>query len=220
MKGDVIIVEDYHYAAAFEIVEHLLPKIAAKEGRYTCTVAGESGSGKSEMAQAIVSVLNYKEVLAGIFQQDDYFIYPPKTNHNTRLKDISWVGPQEVKLTLLDQHLKAALEGSEQVVKPLVVFAEDRIEDETMTFTGLKVLIAEGTYTSLLENVDTRIFIARNRLETLDSRRKRGREPMNSFFEEVLEIEHGIISKHKAKADVIITKDYQVEFVQTLTKQL
>ena len=216
MKGDVIIVEDHHYAAALEIVDYLLPKIEAKGDRYTCTVAGESGSGKSEMAQAIVSVLNYKEVLAGIFQQDDYFIYPPKTNHNTRLRDISWVGPQEVKLTLLDEHLQAAWEGQDEIIKPLVIFAEDRIEEETMTFTGLKVLIAEGTYTSLLENVDTRIFIARNRLETLESRRKRGREPMNSFFEEVLEIEHGIISKHKAKADIVITKDYQVEFVETV----
>ena len=219
MKGDVIIVEDYHYTAAMTIVDYLLPQIEAKAGRFTCTVAGESGSGKSEMAQAIATVLNYKEVPTGIFQQDDYFIYPPKTNHNTRLKDISWVGPQEVKLALLDEHLKAAWDGQEAVVKPLVIFGEDRIEDETMTLTGLKVLIAEGTYTSLLENVDAKVFLTRNRLETMESRRKRGREPMDPFFEEVLEIEHEIISKHKAKADVIVTREFQVEFVGDLVAQ-
>ena len=216
MRGDVIIVEDYHYTAALEIVDYLLPKIEAKQGRYTITVAGESGSGKSEMGQAIATVLNYKEVPAGVFQQDDYFIHPPKTNHNTRLKDISWVGPQEVKLDLLDEHLKAAWDGEEEVVKPLVIFAEDRIEDETMTLKGFKVLIAEGTYTSLLENVDARVFLTRNRLETMESRRKRGREPMDPFFEEVLEIEHDIISKHKAKADVIVNNEFQVEFVNAM----
>ncbi|MCB0209728.1 MAG: hypothetical protein KDJ52_10375 [Anaerolineae bacterium] len=216
MKGDVIIIEDYHYTAALEIVDYLLPKIQAKQGRYTITVAGESGSGKSEMGQAIATVLNYKEILAGVFQQDDYFIYPPKTNHNTRLKDISWVGPQEVKLALLDEHLKAAWDGEEEVVKPLVIFAEDRIEEETMTLKGLNVLIAEGTYTSLLENVDARVFLTRNRLETMESRRKRGREPMDPFFEEVLEIEHDIISKHKARADVIVNNEFQVEFVDAM----
>lgn len=220
MKGDVIIVEDYHYAAALEIADYLLPKIEAKGGRYTITVAGESGSGKSEMGQAIATALNYKEVLTGVLQQDDYFIYPPKTNHQTRLKDISWVGPQEVKLALLDEHLKAAWDGEVEIVKPLVIFGEDRIEDEAMTLKGLKVVIAEGTYTSLLENVDTRVFLTRTRLETLEARRRRGREPMDPFFEEVLEIEHKIISKHKERADIIIDRDFQVEFVGDLVKQL
>ena len=73
--------------------------------------------------------------------------------------------------------------------------------------------IAEGTYTSLLQQVDRRVFIARNRLDTMEHRMKRGREDFDPFIEQVLEIEHEIISQHLALADVVITRDYDVEFV-------
>jgi uridine kinase len=211
MKGDIIIVEAYHYNAAKLIVEKILPEIRAKEGRYTITVGGESGSGKSEMAKAIAEKLADHGIQAGIYQQDDYFIHPPKTNDATRRQDINWVGPQEVKLDLLDEHLKAALDGADEVTKPLVIYEEDRVTAETMSLQGLKVVIAEGTYTTMLQNVDKKVFIARNRLDTLETRKKRGREQMDPFIEEVLKIEHAIISKHREIADIIITKEYEVE---------
>jgi hypothetical protein len=42
---------------------------------------------------------------------------------------------------------------------------------------------------------------------------KRGREEFDPFIEEVLTAEHEIISQHRARADVIITREYDVEFV-------
>ncbi len=212
MKGDIIIVEEHHYRAARKIIDRVLPEIQAKPGTYTMTVGGESGSGKSETAQAIAETLQEKGVRCGIYQQDDYFVHPPKTNDATRRQDIQWVGPQEVRLDLLDEHLKAALDGKAGVKKPLVIYDEDKITQETMRLEGLEVVIAEGTYTTLLNNVDKRIFIARTRLETMETRKKRGREAMDPFIERVLEIEHKIISAHKEKADVIILSDYEVEF--------
>ncbi|NDJ84262.1 MAG: hypothetical protein GYB66_00110 [Chloroflexi bacterium] len=211
MKGDIIIVEEHHRRVAKTIVGGILGEIQAKPGRYTMTVAGESGSGKSETAKAIAEELEANGVPAAIYQQDDYFVYPPKTNDATRRKDISWVGPNEVKLDLLDEHLKAALDGADEVTKPLVIYQEDRVDEETMSLAGSKVVIAEGTYTTLLNNVDKKVFINRNRLETLETRKKRGREEMDPFIEEVLKIEHGIISKHREKADIVITRDYEVE---------
>lgn len=76
-----------------------------------------------------------------------------------------------------------------------------------------RVAIAEGTYTTLLRNVHTRVFIARNHLETRAHREKRIRHEseLDEFIDRVLEIEHGIISLHRAKADIIITKDYEVQ---------
>jgi uridine kinase len=212
VKGDIIIVEEHHYRAARKIVDKILPEIQAKRGRYTMTVGGESGSGKSETAQAIAETLQEKGVNCGIYQQDDYFVYPPKTNDATRRKDIKWVGPQEVYLDLLDEHLKAALDGKARVRKPLVIYDQDRITEETMNLEGLKVVVAEGTYTTLLNNVDKKIFIARTRLETMAARKKRGREAMDPFIESVLEIEHEIISAHKEMADIIISRDYEAKF--------
>jgi len=212
MKGDIILVEEHHRRAAEAIVDRFGPAVEAKQGRYTITVAGESGSGKSETAQAIADVLGERGMPAVVYQQDDYFIHPPKTNDRTRREDISWVGSNEVRLDLLDEHLQTALDGADEVRKPLVIYEEDRVDEEIMDLRGAKAVIAEGTYTTLLENVDTRVFIARNRLETMEHRMKRGREEFDPFIEEVLMIEHEIISKHRDLADVVITRDYDVEF--------
>jgi uridine kinase len=122
------------------------------------------------------------------------------------------VGPTEVRLDLLDEHLAAAVAGAPSITKPLVIYDEDRVVEEELDLDGIDVVIAEGTYTTLLDTVDTRVFIARNRLETMEHRMKRGREDFDPFIERVLEIEHEIISQHRTRADVIITRDYDVEF--------
>jgi uridine kinase len=211
MKGDVIIVEEHHRKAAAKIAAALADSIKRTPRIYTITVAGESGSGKSETGKALAEEIEKLGFEAAVLQQDDYFVLPPKSNDAKRREDITWVGAQEVRVDLLDEHLKAAQEGRSSITKPLVIYDEDRITEEEMSLEGLDVLIAEGTYTTLLEHADTKIFINRNRLETLESRKKRGREEIEPFLEEVLEIEHDIISKHLQRADIVITRDYDVE---------
>jgi uridine kinase len=212
MKGDIILVEEHHRRAAAAIVARLLPEIESHPHRYLLTVAGESGSGKSETAQAIAEALAGQGVIAAVLQQDDYFHHPPKTNDRTRRADIDWVGPGEVRLDLLDSHMATARNGAATLTKPLVIYTENRIDTEKMSLEGINVVLAEGTYTSLLDHVDRRIFIDRNRLDTLEHRMRRGREGFDPFIERVLEIEHAIISEHKSRADVVISKDYDVEF--------
>lgn len=212
MKGDVIIVEDHHRRVAAAIVERIGEEVRARTRRSTITVAGESGSGKSETGRAIADAFEAIGIRAVVLGQDDYFVLPPKSNDAHRRTDSSWVGPQEVKLALLDEHLAAARAGATELTKPEVIYADDAVTEETIPLDGVDVVIAEGTYTTLLDNVDTRVFIARNRLETLDARMRRGREQFDPFIEEVLEIEHAIISQHRARADVVISRDYEVEF--------
>jgi len=212
MKGDVVIVDVHHRRAAKEIVGHLLVEARSRPRRTTLTVAGESGSGKSETAEALREELDSNGVPTAVLGQDDYFVLPPKSNDAARRRDIGWVGPAEVRLDLLDSHLAAARAGASEIVKPLVIYAEDTIVEETLTLDGIQAVIAEGTYTTLLEAVDTRIFIARNRLETMEARMRRGREKFDPFIEEVLKIEHAVISAHRARADIVITRDYEVEF--------
>jgi uridine kinase len=212
MRGDIILVEGHHRKAAEQIVSRLLEEIRAKGARYTITVAGESGSGKSETAQAIAEALEGDGIQSAILQQDDYFVHPPRTNDRTRRANLCWVGPTEVRLDLLDEHLQAAASGADRITKPLVIYEEDRTVEESMDFGDAAVVIAEGTYTSLLDHVDRRVFIARNRLDTMEHRQRRAREEFDPFIEQVLEIEHEIISQHAKRADVIITKEYDVEF--------
>ncbi len=213
MKGDIILVGDEHRSAAGRIITRLIDEIRGSQRRFTMTVAGESGSGKSETGEALADALGEQGMSASIIQQDDYYVLPPRFNDAARRANFAWVGTTEVRLDLLDEHLAAARNGEASIVKPLVIYADNRIEEETLSLDGVDVVIAEGVYTSLCENVDRRIFIDRNRLETLEHRRKRGREEFDPFIEQVLETEHEIIRRHRRRADVVITRDYDVEFV-------
>jgi uridine kinase len=212
MKGDIILVGEEHRDAASRIIDRLIGEIGEAERRFTMTVAGESGSGKSETGQALADELATRGVTAVVLQQDDYYVLPPQFNDAARRANFGWVGTTEVRLDVLDAHLADARDGAASIVKPLVVYADNRIEEETLSLEGVDVVIAEGVYTSLCEHVDRRVFIDRNRLETLEHRMKRGREEFDPFIEEVLKAEHAIISQHRARADIIITRDYAVEF--------
>lgn len=216
MKGDKLILLDYHKRAASEIVSHIIHNIRKKKTRYVITVAGESGSGKSETGKALADELEKFGIKSVMLAQDDYFILPPKSNDLKRREDPDWLGPHvEVRLDVLEQNLVNAIKGKKEINKPLVDYNVNTIEDETIKLDGVEVLIAEGTYTSLLKHVDTRIFITRNWLDTLEHRQKRmrGNEIGDPFIEQILSIEHKIIAGHKQLADILITKDYSVIFV-------
>jgi uridine kinase len=213
MKGDVIVVEERHRHAASVIVPKILGKIRIKPARYVISVAGESGSGKSETGRAIadeLARLGFRSVVLG---QDDYFVLPPKTNDARRRADPEWLGPHiEVRLDLMEGNLRDAVAGAGEVTKPLVDYNRNSVDEERISLAGIAVIIAEGTYTSLLKHVDTRIFIATSRRDTLAHRQKRNRgsEAGDPFVEQVLETEHKIIAGHAQLADFIITKDDDV----------
>nr|NIV35192.1 hypothetical protein [Anaerolineae bacterium] len=152
--------------------------------------------------------LNERGVGADVLQQDDYFVFPPRTNHEMRRRNLEQVGPYEVKLDFLDSNLRSFKQGESTLYKPLVVYEKDLITREEMAVAGLTVLIAEGTYTCKLEFVDLRVFIDRTYRQTLEARKRRARDKWEPFIQDVLEREHQIISADKATADVIIPDDF------------
>ena len=215
MKGDSIIVEPHHEKAASGIVPAILPLLELSGQRFTISVAGQSGSGKSETATAIARALEPHGIKSVILQQDDYFVYPPKTNDAARRNDISWVGTQEVRLDLMDEHLEAFSKGTARIEKPLVDYEKDTILSESMETGDARVGIADGTYTTLLENVMCRVFIDRDYLDTRAHREKRRRDEseLDPFIDKVLEIEHEIISAQRDLANIIVNRDYSVSIV-------
>jgi uridine kinase len=208
MKGDILIIGDHHRRAAKGILDLTLSGIRSKQGKFFISIAGESGSGKSELAYALEGLLEKMKIPAYIIQQDDYFVFPPKTNERMRVIDINRVGPAEVRLDLLDENIRAVQEGHSKIEKPLVIFAEDRITSEIIDLDPFRVIIIDGTYTTLLEQIDCRVFIDRDRNDTRADRLKRNRERQNDYLENILEIEHNIISRQKALAHIIVNKDF------------
>jgi len=212
MRGDQLVIESHHREAASDLYDALVPALKVDSARLVITIAGESGSGKSETAEALAEQLQKHAIKAVIFQQDDYFVHPPRTNDATRRGDINWVGPREVQLDLMDEHLAAFLNGQQEIVKPLVDYAADRIDEERFSFGDAQVAIAEGTYTTLLEQANWRVFINRTAAQTRAHREKRARHAseLDPFIERVLAIEHETISSHRPRADFIIESDYTV----------
>lgn len=215
MKGDSIIVEEQHRKAAAGIAPALIPVLHESRGRFTISVAGQSGAGKSETATAIAEALESAGITCIILQQDDYFVHPPKTNDATRRADISWVGTQEVRLDLMDEHLQLFLDGATRIEKPLVDYAQDSIGSEEMEPGSAQVAIADGTYTTLLNNIGCHVFIDRDYHDTRAHREKRRRDDseLDAFIDQVLQIEHEIISANRERADILVNKDYSVTIV-------
>ena len=217
MKGDIVIVQPYHTKAANEIVPKIIEKIRSKKRIYTIAVGGESGSGKSEISLAIADGLKKYGIDTIILGQDDYFYLPPKLNSERRRQDPDWLGPHiEVNLDLLENNIIAAIQGESEITKPLIDYNANIIEKETIDLKGKKVIIAEGTYTSLLKNIDTRVFISRSWLLTLEDRKKRnrGNEVNDPFTEKILATEHKIIAGHKHLADFFIDDNFDVSKVE------
>ena len=214
MKDDIIVIEEHHREVARKIVQKSITRIMSHPTKYLMTVAGESGSGKSETARAIADELKAKGLKSIVLGQDDYFYLPPKLNDTKRRKNPDWMGPHvEVNIAALQENINQALNGTTKLVKPIIDYHNSDVGNEEIDIAGTKVIIAEGTYTSLLKNINTKIFIARNRIDTLSHRKKRNRgtEAQDPFIEEILKTEHKIIAGHMFLADFVITKEYNLE---------
>ncbi len=202
-------------SAARKLAALLLPAIEACPGRLIVTLAGESGAGKSACAAALRDALANRGIRSAILQLDDYFVYPPKSNDRERRKDIGRVGLSEVRLGLLDDHLRGVMEGKTQVTKPLVDYEADSIGEEVMDLEGVEVVLVDGTYTTVLRNVHRRVFIDRCYTDTREARTLRAREAQDDYLERILEIEHRIIASHRDRADIVITRDYDVMEIES-----
>ncbi len=205
MVGERLVIVDAQRRMAAEILPMVLALLEPCGETVTVCIAGESGSGKSGLAVCLSETLIQRDLEVVILAQDDYFRLPPRTNHDSRRTDISQVGPKEVRLDLLDEHIHRLVQNTGQpLLKPLVCFEENQIEQEMLPAGKLDVIIVEGTYTSLLLNVDLRIFIDRSYRTTRTARRLRSRDVSESFTERVLQKEHQLISEHRKLADIIV----------------
>jgi uridine kinase len=201
-----------HKRVSESIVSLLIDKIGNNKV-FTISLAGETGSGKTRTGEALVMEFQKRGIRAIVIGQDNYFFLPPLANDAMRKKDPEWLGPhKEVDLKLLDKNLRDAKKGAEKISIPHIEYNSNKRTTRELDINGIKVIIAEGTYTSLLRNIDTRIFIDEDYKETLKyrKRRNRGNEVNDPFVEGILETEHKMIAGHKLLADIIITKDYDI----------
>jgi len=207
MKETLIINENY-FDLARRLYKELSPFLNKK--KLIVGVSGESGSGKTVTGYCLKKVLEEQEINVAYLQMDDYFKLPPATNHKNRLKNIVNVGPQEVNLELLHEHL-LAFKNNENIYGPESDFENNIFQKKSLEFDLKTVLVVEGTYIPLLADLDFLIFIDVDYKSSINNRIKRGRESFDPFVEKVLDIEHSIIKEYKSKADIVIDLNYNIQ---------
>jgi len=178
--------------------------------RLVIAIAGESGSGKSVAASSLAHELAAAGYRPQVIYQDDYFVRPPRTNHDFRLLDIAAnVGPQEVRLDLIAEHI-AAFRRGDDVVAPLVDYPGNRFVTQPLAFADANVLVVEGTYVLALADLDVRIFCSATHEETRDRRQARARDVDDPVIERILALEHALIAPTGATADLVIDAGLQL----------
>lgn len=171
-------------------------------------VAGESGTGKSATAANLARELTAGGRPAVVLHQDDFFHLPPRANHARRESDLSWVGPGEVNLALIESAIGAFRAGEDGVLLPSVDYAADRFQIRPVDLGAARVLVVEGTYALAIAGLDLRVFLEATYEDTRSRRRARARDADSPFVERLLAIEHEIVARQLAVADIVIDNGF------------
>lgn len=178
--------------------------------RLVVGISGESGSGKSVAASSLAHELGVAGYHPQVIYQDDYFVRPPRTNHEFRLQDIQAnVGPHEVRLDLIAEHI-AAFRAGRDVVAPLVDYPGNRFVTQPLPLSSSDVLVVEGTYVLGLADLDVRIFCSATHEDTRERRRARNRDIDDSVIDRILDLEHRLIAPQGDAADLVIDRELQL----------
>lgn len=210
MTGERLELTDVHSAFARHLRLELTARRLLGGERAVIGVAGESGSGKSISAVALRRELEAHGRSTIVLHQDDYFVRPPRANHAWRCADLARVGPHEVRLELLAAHIAAFRAGERDVAVPSVDYPSDSIRSRRLDFGPVDVLIVEGTYVLLLDDLDVRIFLEATHHETAARRRGRNRDADEPIIDRILAIEHDLVAPQHERAHMTIDRDFVV----------
>lgn len=212
MHGDVLLIKDKHIKAAKAIARRVYGNITENRiDKFTIAVSGESGSGKSEVAHLISSFLKDKNILAKLLHTDNYYIVPPEGRYEIRKKSgLESINYTEYDWNLIKKNVKEFKESRISVL-PFLDLLTGQIDKLITDFRGINVLILEGLYSLYYDDsIDLKIFIDLDYTDTKKAQILRKKEKFDEFRLKVLEKEHEVVQLLKPKADLIITKDFDL----------
>lgn len=208
--GERLDLDARHLAFAHSLAGVLDTELGlARAARPVVAIAGESGSGKSITATALAEVLRASGRRVAVLHQDDYFVRPPRANHEHRCVDLGSVGPPEVNLALIAAHV-AAFRAGRVVTGPRVDYASDSFRTHELPFADADALVVEGTYVLQLADSDIRIFLEATHRDTAERRRLRNRDVDAPIVDQVLAIEHALIAPQAERAHVVIDASFAI----------
>jgi uridine kinase len=197
MLGDILLIEDKHRVAGEAIIQKILER---KTEKFIIGISGESGSGKSELAHVIAKGLRKHGIMAKPIHIDNYYRIHPLERTEWRKKNGigNVVGYGEYDWDTIYQNIDD-FKNSRKSTMPCVDLVN-----------GIDMLVVDGLYAIKTEGVDLKVFLELTYHETKKAQVIRGKEPQNDYRMAVLEQEHRMVQALKPKADILISKEYEV----------
>lgn len=224
-RGDPPEVKERHTKAARGLLPHVVQgakKARRAKKRAVVVLGGESGAGKTEIAEYLRYLLRSEKMRGVTIAGDAFFRLAPEANHRARLDADArgelenYLGPGEVDLERLDAILeKAADRGVDEVFVPSDCrrLRSRHYPRVPVSLAGADVILVDLTYGLILKNATLKIFLESDYRKRIAAVKERNlaRDPDQdfAFIQKVLEIEHRIIREMKEKADIVVTKDYE-----------
>jgi uridine kinase len=208
MLGDVLLIEDKHRNAGEVIIQKILER---KKDKFMIAISGESGSGKSELAHVIAKGLRKHGIMAKPIHIDNYYRIHPLERTEWRKKHgiENVVGYEEYDWDTIYRNIDD-FKNNRKSTMPCVDLVTEQIDQLTTDFNGIDMLVIDGLYAINTDGTDLRVFLELTYHETKKAQVVRGKEPQNEYRMAVLEQEHRMVQALKPKADILISKEYEV----------
>ncbi len=206
MIGDVLLVSEKHTRAAARIAE-ILARL--REEKIVVAIAGESGTGKSEVAHELRRILKSNGLLVKILHGDNYYKTMPAERSAWRRKHgLSSIGESEYDWDTLNENINEFRQGRRSVLPFFDLFTNQK--DLLIThFKDINILIIEGLYCMKVD-ADIKFFIDMTYKETEKAQIIRGKETLDDFRKQVLARESEVVQTHRILADYLITRTFQI----------
>ena len=223
MLGDVLLINDFHKAAAQSIMARVISDKKEKEKadpdyRYVVAISGESGAGKSELSHSLALLLKAQGIRVKVLHADNYYLVPPLLRKEWRkTQGIESVGMEEYDWELVNQNIRDFKESRSAII-PCIDIIPDQIDKLITDFKKIHLLVIDGLYAINTKEVDLRVFIELTYHETKMSQLLRGKEPADDFRLKILEREHINVQSLKPVADLYVDRNYNVVEAEKITE--
>lgn len=191
-------------------------------------IAGGSGSGKTTIAEAVVTAVGDNTVV--LVQHDSYYRDLPHLELVERSK-VNYDHPDSLETELLIHHIEELRAGRE-VHRPVYDFAVHRRTDKTVLVRPEPVVVIEGILVlsepDLRKTMDLRIYVDADadlrlmrRLRRDIIERERTFESVMQQYEQTVRPMHlQFVEPSKRYADIIVPNGYNAGAVGTITSMM
>lgn len=205
MTGDKLILKPIHYKKSKQVLKALIPFYFRE--KFTVTIGGESGTGKTEIASLLQeSLWSEHKIRSKVLHIDDFYTVLWQSRNETRKKKgLDSVGIKEIDWEKVNKIIEDFYNTSKKYLDSQRIHKYvNAIEYCKISNKHIDILIIEGLYANCLNEIDLKVYLEGSIKETKLFREERGKEKIDKFRIKVLNRERKEVLKTKKDIDLLI----------------